>query len=107
MKPLDFLIVAVYLAVIACMGVATSRRQDSDTDFFLANRSMHWLPIGLSITLTAFSGINYTAFSTEVFGHGLYVALSLPVFVFAAFPVIRIVMPFYHRLGVCSAYEYL
>jgi SSS family transporter len=107
MKPLDILIMAAYVAVILCVGMVTSRHRDTDSDFFLANRSMHWLPIGLSITLTAFSGINYTAFSTEVFGHGLYVALSLPVFVFAAFPVICIVMPFYHQLGICSAYEYL
>ncbi len=98
---------AAYFAVIVCVGVASFRHRDTDSDFFLANRSMHWLPIGLSITLTAFSGINYTAFSTEVFGHGLYVALSVPVFIFAAFPVIGIVMPFYHQLGICSAYEYL
>lgn len=104
---IDTIIIAVYFFAILLIGIILSRRQLTDRDFFLAGRSMHWLPIGLSITVTAFSGINYTAFSGEVFGHGLYVALSLPVFIFVAFPVIRIIMPFYHQLGVCSAYEYL
>lgn len=107
MRMIDVIILAAYFAAIAIIGVALSRRGQADKDFFLAGRSMHWLPIGLSITLTAFSGINYTAFSGEVFGHGLYVALSLPVFIFVAFPVIRIIMPFYHQLGITSAYEYL
>lgn len=107
MRMIDIIIVAAYLAVIVTIGMAVSRRRQADGDFFLAGRSMHWFPIGLSITLTAFSGINYTAFSGEVFGHGMYVALSLPVFIFVAFPVIRIIMPFYHQLGVTSAYEYL
>lgn len=107
MQMIDAIILAAYLAVIVIIGGVLARHQGTDRDFFLAGRSMHWLPIGLSITLTAFSGINYTAFSGEVFGHGLYVALSLPVFIFVAFPVIRIIMPFYHQLGVTSAYEYL
>jgi SSS family transporter len=107
MRMIDVIILTVYAVVIVTIGMAVSRRGQADGDFFLAGRSMHWLPIGLSITLTAFSAINYTAFSGEVFGHGLYVALSLPVFIFVAFPVIRIIMPFYHQLGVTSAYEYL
>ena len=107
MEPIDIIIIVAYLAVIVAIGLTVSRRPGTDREFFLAGRSMHWLPIGLSITLTAFSGINYAAFSGEVFGHGLYVALSLPVFIIVAFPVIRVIMPFYHRQGLSSAYEYL
>lgn len=62
---------------------------------------------GLSIMATAFSAINYTAFSGEVSRHGLYVALSLPVFVIVVWPVTRIIMPFYHSMQLCSAYEYM
>ena len=107
METIDFIVIAVYIAVVVCIGALVSRHGGTSRDFFLAGRSMHWAPIGLSITLTAFSGINYAAFSGEVYGHGLYVALSLPVFIFVAFPVIRIIMPFYHQQGISSAYEYL
>lgn len=107
MQTIDTIILLAYVGAILMIGALQSLRRQTDLGFFLAGRSMHWFPIGLSITLTAFSGINYTAFSSEVFGNGLYVALSLPVFIFIAFPVIRIIMPFYNQLGVYSAYEYL
>ena len=107
MLNVDYIIICLYLAGVLTVGAVFRKNQRRPDDFFLAGRSMHWFPIGLSIMVTAFSAINYTAFSGEVFSHGLYVALSLPVFIFVAFPVIRVVMPFYHRLGVRSAYEYL
>lgn len=40
-KPMDILIMAAYVAVIVCVGMATSRHRDMDSDFFLASRSMH------------------------------------------------------------------
>lgn len=114
---MDILIVAAYFAVILAIGSflclkrkAKEKRSDkfsTSDEFFLAGKSMHWIPVGLSIMVTAFSGINYTAFSGEVFANGLYVALSLPVFIFVAFPVIRIIMPLFHHMGISSAYEYL
>lgn len=117
MQIIDILIVAGYFVVILFIGIVISlrrwaknkgqNRHADDAEFFLAGRSMHWVPVGLSIMVTAFSGINYTAFSGEVFSNGLYVALSLPVFLFVAFPVIRIIMPLYHHMGISSAYEYL
>lgn len=107
MLNIDYIIICLYLAGVLTVGAVFRKKQGRPNDFFLAGRSMHWFPIGLSIMVTAFSAINYTAFSGEVFSHGLYVALSLPVFILVAFPVIRVVMPLYHRLGVCSAYEYL
>ncbi len=107
MKIPDYLVFFLYIIVTLAVGAAFSRRQKDRDDFFLAGRSMKWLPIGLSVMVTAFSAINYTAFSGEVFSHGLYVALSIPVFALVAFPVIRIIMPFYYRMNLTSAYEYL
>lgn len=107
MSGLDRFVFFAYLAGILALGALFARRQRSEGEFFLAGRSMGWFPVGLSVMVTAFSALNYTAFSGEVLQHGLYVALSLPVFVLVAFPVTRIVMPFYHDMNLCSAYEYL
>jgi SSS family transporter len=106
-RPADLAVFVGYLALSLVVGAATARRQRNAEEFFLAGRSMRWLPVGLSIMVTAFSAINYTAFSGEVFEHGLYVALALPAFVLVAPPVTRLVMPFFHRMALCSAYEYL
>lgn len=107
MRTADYLVFLAYLGLTLAVGAITARRQRSSTDFFLAGRSMRWFPVGLSIMVTAFSAINYTAFSGEVFEHGLYVALSLPTFVLVAPVVTRVVMPFFHGMSLCTAYEYL
>lgn len=107
MQPVDYMILLGYVAATLVIGGLQSKRSSTATEFFMAARSMHWFPLGLSVMVTAFSAVNYIAFSGEVFGHGLYVLLSLPVFAMIALPVTRVIMPFYHRLGVCSIYEYL
>ncbi len=105
---IDGLVLLAYFAGLLVIGARFSRqRRGGDDDFFLAGRSMHWFPVGLSIMTTAFNAVNYTGFSGEVFGHGLYVLLCLPVFFMVVLPVTRIIMPFYHRMGICSVYEYL
>jgi SSS family transporter len=107
MGPLDYTVFVAYLAGIVMLGILLRRRGRSGTEFFLAGRTMGWFPIGLSVMVTAFSAINYNAVPTEVFRHGLYVVVSLPVFFLVGLPVTRVFMPFYHGMRLTSAYEYL
>ncbi len=107
MEIFDYSIIAVYILGLMAMGLYFSRRQAKKGEYFLASRSMGSIPVGLSIMATAFSAVNYVAFSGEVFANGLYIAMSLPVFILVAWPVTRIFMPFYHSMKLCSAYEYL
>ena len=46
---IDAVIVLGYLAAMAAVGVYFSRRQTTIDDFFVARRSMAWLPVGLSL----------------------------------------------------------
>ncbi|MDD4873221.1 MAG: hypothetical protein PHR77_21920, partial [Kiritimatiellae bacterium] len=107
MRTLDYVIFAIYLVGIMILGMAVSRYRQSGDDFHVAGRSMKWFPVGASILATVFSAINFTAFTEEVFSHGLYVLMAVPVFVIVAFPVIQIIMPFYHEMRPVSAYEFL
>jgi len=107
MQKLDLFILSGYFLISLILGLFFHRKNRSAPEFFLAGRSLHWLPVGISIMITAFSAINITAFSGEVFAFGLYALLSLPVFYLVSIPVKRIVIPFYHNLNVTSAYEYL
>lgn len=107
---LDQTVFFSYLAIVLAIGLAATARGRgafSAPSYFLANRSMGWLPIGLSVMVTAFSAINFIAMPSEVLGHGLYVVASLPVFLLVAFPVTRFFIPFFHRLNATTAYEYL
>ncbi|HRU04613.1 MAG TPA: sodium/solute symporter [Candidatus Brocadiia bacterium] len=103
----DWTICAAYLAGAMTLGVVVSRRLKTGGDYFLAGRSMGWLPVGLSVMVTLFSAVNYTAFPNEVAGHGCYVLLVLPAFLFVWPPVARVFIPFFHDMRLLSAYEYL
>ncbi len=106
MTALDAAIVLAYLAGIAGLSIALQRRRHT-ADVFLAGRAMGWFPIGLSVMITLFSAVNFVAFPTEVMEHGLYVLVSLPVFVLVAIPVTRVFIPFFHGMQLTSLYAYL
>ena len=107
MSPLDYSILLIYLLVVLSIGWLAARRMGQDDEFFLAGRGMGWLPIGLSVMVTSFSAINYLAIPSEIFGYGLYVIISFPVFFLAAWPISKIWMPSFHNLHVTSVYEIL
>jgi len=103
----DWAVCFAYLAGAMTLGLVVGRRLKTGGDYFLAGRSMGWLPVGLSVMVTLFSAVNYTAFPNEVAGYGLYVLLVLPAFLFVWPPVTRVFIPFFHGMRLLSAYEYL
>ncbi len=106
MTLLDAFVLLLYLLLILTIGWRAGRKTGEPDGFFLAGRHMGWLPIGLSIMVTTFSAINYVALPGEVFGHGLYVIVSLPVFFLAAWPITTVWMPFFHKMRLTSVYEF-
>ena len=106
METLDIVVLILYLLLVLGIGWFAGRHRGT-VEYFLAGRSMGWLPVGLSIMVTSFSAINYTSIPTEVFGHGLAVTASFLVFFIVAWPISRIWMPYFHGMGLTSVYEFL
>ncbi len=104
---LDEVIAVCYVASILTIGLYLYKRQKSTKDFLLAGRQMGWLPVGLSLMATLTSAVGYMAFPAGAFKYGLimlWMAMAIPI----SFPVVVYVfMPFYHKLRVYTAYEYL
>ena len=96
----------IYLTGILGFSVILNRRRHS-RDVFLAGRRMGWFPIGLSVMVTVFSAVNFVAFPTEVMAHGLYVLVSLPVFLLVMPVITRVFIPFFHEMRLTSVYAYL
>lgn len=103
----DIIIVAIYLLAVTVIGFFFRDLNHNKNDYFLAGRSVHWIPVGISVMVTAFSTLNFVAVTAEVFSFGLYVLISVPVFFLVYFPVSRIFLPNYRKLNVTSAYELL
>src|SRR6266508_1648062 len=104
---IDAVIGLGFLAVMAAVGVYFSRRQTTIDDFFLARRSMAWLPVGLSLMAALNSGIDYLMQPSATIRFGVVLVVGTLSWL-ALYPWLsRIVFPFYHRLNFYSVYEYL
>lgn len=107
MVTLDYLVFAAYLIAILLIGIIASRRKQTSDEYHIAGRTMKWFPIGLSIVATAFSAVNFTQFSGEVFRHGMYVTMAIPMFLVIIYPIMHYVIPFFNERKPISAYEIL
>ncbi|MBN1346665.1 MAG: sodium/solute symporter [Phycisphaerae bacterium] len=106
-QALDWVIVGVYFVGVVGMGAYFARRQRSTKEYFLGSRSMSSWVVGLSIIATLLSTISYLANPGEMIqnGPGLFTrVLAIPI---AYFIVAYWVIPFFMRLPITSAYEYL
>lgn len=104
---IDWIIVAVYLVAMAGIGVYFSRRQTSLDQYLLADRSMGWLPVGLSLMAALNSGMDYLMQPSSTIKYGFMLVLGIFSWV-AIYPwVAKVVFPFYHRLDFYTVYEYL
>src|SRR6187431_2336273 len=104
---IDAVIVLGYLAAMAAVGVYFSRRQASIEDFFLARRSMAWLPVGLSLMAALNSGIDYLMQPSATIRYGLILLVGTTSWVPLYFWVSRVTLPFYRQLKTYTAYEFL
>jgi SSS family transporter len=104
---LDAAILLVYLAVLSATGFYFSRRQQNLEAFFLAGRGVAWLPVGLSLMACLNSGIDYIMQPSTTIKYGLVFLVGTTSWIFLYPWTTKITVPFYRRMKVFSAYEYL
>jgi solute:Na+ symporter, SSS family len=104
---LDAAIVIGYLAAMAAVGVYFSRRQTSIDEFFVARQSMTWLPVGLSLMAALNSGIDYLMQPSATIRYGIVLLAGTSSWIFLYPWVSRVTLPFYRRMNLYTAYEFL
>jgi solute:Na+ symporter, SSS family len=107
MRWLDWVVVAVYLAYIVFDGVRFSRRKEGLEGYLLAQRSLPWWAVGLSVMATQLSAITLVGTTGQAFDDGMrfiqfYFGLPLAMIILC-----MTVVPFFYRAKVFTAYEYL
>src|SRR5262245_2101090 len=107
LHPLDIIIIVLYLAMLACVGVYFSRRQKSLDEYFLAKQSMAWLPVGLSLMAALDSAIDYLMQPSATIRYGLFLLAGTSSWLFLYPWVAKVTLPFYRRLNYFTAYEFL
>ena len=105
---IDGVIVAVYACGMLALGWYYNRTQTSTDEYFVGNRAMNPLLIGVSIFATLFSTISYLSTPGEIIKHGPVIPLvglmSVPI---SYYVVGHLLVPAYMRHRVTTAYELL
>ncbi len=105
--PVDTAVLVAYLLLLTLMGFYFARRERSSEDYFLAGRRIPWWAAGISLLGTSISAITFMAIPALVYRTDWVYLIGNLMIVAVAPPVIAYYLPFYRRLKVTSAYEYL
>ena len=106
-QTIDYVVVVAYLCTIAAIGSSFYRRKSTAKDYFLGGRAMSWLPVGISIVAADLSAITVMGAPAWTYKHNLellWAAMGYPL----VMPIVILVfVPFYSKLNLYTAYEYL
>ncbi|CAN5818275.1 hypothetical protein BH23PLA1_BH23PLA1_20960 [soil metagenome] len=103
----DYVVMFVYMGALLCVGIYLARRQKTSEAFFVGGRRMPWALVGISMLATLMSTLTYLGSPGEVIQHGLGRAFGLIALPFAFVVIAFVWVPFFMRLRLTSAYEYL
>src|SRR5262245_25515590 len=107
MHLVDWIVVVGYFAWILIDGIRRSHRTNEVEGYFLANRSLPWWAVGLSVMATQLSAITLVGTTGRGYAEGMSVLqlyFGLPI----AMVILSVtVVPFFYRARVYTAYEYL
>lgn len=101
------IVLVLYLALLVGMGVYFSKREKTTEDFFLAGKRIPWWAAGLSIYATQLSAITFLASPAVAFSKNWLVYPGKITILMIVPIVIAFYLPFFRRLNITTAYEYL
>src|SRR5213594_1121721 len=107
MHAIDWLVVVVYVVWIVYDGLRRSKGTDKVDGYFLANRSLPWWAVGLSVMATQMSAVTIVGTTGQAYLTGVrfiqfYFGLPIAMIILSL-----TVVPFFTRARVYTAYEYL
>ena len=107
MHLLDWAIVIAYIAWLVSDGIKRTKLDRTTESYFLANRSMPWWAVGLSVMATQLSAVTLVGTTGQGYNDGLrfvqfYYGLPLAMVILCI-----TLVPFFYRAKVYTAYEYL
>lgn len=104
---IDIIIIFGYILALLFMGWFLGKDNEDQEDYFLAGRSMPWLPISLSVAATMISANGFIGAPGWAYTSGIspyMVNIGVPL---AVFFVMWLTMPVFYQLKLTSIYEYV
>lgn len=107
LKALDIAVIVLYFCSLAFIGWYFSRNQNTSDDYFRGGGRIPWFIVGLSIFGTALSAITFMAIPAKAYATDWSYLLFNAGIVLCVPVIVLLFIPFYRRLNVTTAYEYL
>ena len=104
---LNWTVLIVYMLGMLGLGYFFMLRENSSEDFFKGGGRIPWWAAGISIYATMLSAITYMAIPAKAYATDWTYYPMLITILLVSFPVIKYYLPYFRRLNITSAYEYL
>ncbi len=103
----DVVVLIGYMAGIGMMGLFFARRNETTKDYFVGGHSHKGWVIGLSLVGTSISSLSFLAFPGDAFKTAYLRMVPNFMLPFALVIAAWMILPFYRKNYITSAYEYL
>lgn len=107
MTTADLLVLFAYFVAIISIGRYFARRQRDTADFYLGGGNLPWFAVALSAMATLASTVGYVSQPGEAMLHGIGLMLGTLALPLALLVIVFVIVPFYRRAGVTTAFELL
>ena len=104
---LNLAVIIAYFLVLAWMGFYFSKKQKNTDDYFKGGGRLPWWAVGLSIFGTSLSAITFMAIPAKAYATDWSYMLVNAGILLVAPCILYLFIPFYRKLNVTTAYEYL
>ncbi len=104
---LNYFVLVFYFLILVGIGWFFSKRQKTTNDYFRGGGRIPWWAAGLSIFGTALSAITFMAIPAKAYATDWSYMLFNSGIILVAPVIILLFIPFYRKLNITTAYEYL
>jgi SSS family solute:Na+ symporter len=104
---INYAVLTVYLAMNLLVGIYFAYRQKNTNDYFRGGQRISWWAAGIAIFGTQLSSLSFMAVPAKTYATDwTYISAAAAVILIAPL-VVLCYLPFFRRLDITSAYEYL
>lgn len=104
---LNYLVLVLYFIAMLLLGFYFMKREGDDQDFFKAGGRIPWWAAGISIFATTLSAITFIAIPAKAYATDWRMLIFNFTIIMVVPVIIRYYLPFFRRLNIGTAYEYL
>lgn len=106
-SPIDFIVIVVYLAGAAWLGVRIAGQQNSTDDYFLGGHDIPWWAVLFSVVATETSTLTFISIPAVSYGGNLTFMQITLGYIVGRILVSLFFLPKYHEGNLTTAYQFL